>query len=204
MYKRYFKRVTDIVCSLAFMLVFCWLYIIIAVLVRVMLGSPVIFAQERPGLKGKIFKVYKFRTMTNEKDADGNFLPDEKRETKFGNLLRLTSLDEIPQVFNIFKGDMSIIGPRPMMQMYLDNCTEEELKRQTVRPGLSGLAQVQGRNNLPYSERFAYDLEYINNITFLGDIKLILKTIVKVVKHEGVIGEETPMLEEEQREKVAQ
>lgn len=204
MYKRYFKRLTDIVCSLAFMLVFCWLYIIVAVLVRVMLGSPVIFAQERPGLNGKIFKVYKFRTMTNEKDADGNFLPDEQRETKFGNLLRLTSLDEIPQVFNIFKGDMSIVGPRPMMQMYLDNCTEEELKRQTVRPGLSGLAQVQGRNNLPYNERFAYDLEYINNITFWGDVKLILKTIVKVVKHEGVVGEDLPMLEEEQREKVAQ
>ncbi len=203
MYKRYFKRLIDIMCSLAFMIVFFWLYIIIAILVRIMMGGPVIFAQERPGLNGKVFKVYKFRTMTNEKDSYGNFLPDEQRETKFGNLLRLTSLDEIPQVYNIFKGDMSIIGPRPMMQMYLDNCTEEELKRLSVRPGLSGLAQVQGRNNLPYSERFAYDLEYINNITFWGDIKLILKTLVKVVKHEGVVGEEPAMIEDAQAEKIA-
>lgn len=202
MYKRYFKRLMDIVCSMAFMVVFFWLYIIIAVLVRIMLGGPVFFTQERPGINGKIFKVYKFRTMTNEKDSNGEYLPDEKRQTKFGNILRLTSLDELPQVFNIFIGDMSIIGPRPMMQMYLDDCTEEQLKRQTVRPGLSGLAQVQGRNNLPYDERFAYDLEYINNITFWGDIKLIFRTIGKVLKGEGVVGEERPDPEKEKRENV--
>lgn len=202
MYKRYFKRWMDIACSLTFMIAFSWLYIIIAALVWMMMGGPVFFTQERPGLNGKIFKVYKFRTMTNAKDSNGKFLPDEQRQTRFGNLLRSTSLDELPQVFNIFKGDMSLIGPRPMMQMYLDGCTAEELKRQTVRPGLSGLAQVQGRNNLPYNERFAYDLEYINNITFWGDIKLIFRTIGKVLKREGVVGEELPQLEEEQREKV--
>ena len=186
MYKRYFKRVMDIFCSLLAIIVFSWLYIIVAVCVRIKLGSPVIFAQERPGKDGKIFKVYKFRTMTNKCDEKGELLPDELRQTKFGTFLRKMSLDEIPQAFNILKGDMSILGPRPMMQEYLDDCTEEELKRLSVRPGLSGLAQVNGRNDLPYKERFALDVEYIGNITFWGDVKLIFRTVAKVFKSEGV------------------
>ena len=186
MYKRYFKRVMDIFCSLLAIIVFSWLYIIVAVCVRIKLGSPVIFAQERPGKDGKVFKVYKFRTMTNKCDEKGELLPDELRQTKFGTFLRKMSLDEIPQAFNILKGDMSILGPRPMMQEYLDDCTEEELKRLSVRPGLSGLAQVNGRNDLPYKERFALDVEYIGNITFWGDVKLIFRTVAKVFKSEGV------------------
>lgn len=176
----------DIFCSLLAIIVFSWLYIIVAVCVRIKLGSPVIFAQERPGKDGKIFKVYKFRTMTNKCDEKGELLPDELRQTKFGTFLRKMSLDEIPQAFNILKGDMSILGPRPMLQEYLDDCTEEELKRLSVRPGLSGLAQVNGRNDLPYKERFALDVEYIGNITFLGDVKLIFRTVAKVFKSEGV------------------
>lgn len=176
----------DIFCSLLAIIVFSWLYIIVAVCVRIKLGSPVIFAQERPGKDGKIFKVYKFRTMTNKCDEKGELLPDELRQTKFGTFLRKMSLDEIPQAFNILKGDMSILGPRPMMQEYLDDCTEEELKRLSVRPGLSGLAQVNGRNDLPYKERFALDVEYIGNITFWGDVKLIFRTVAKVFKSEGV------------------
>lgn len=176
----------DIFCSLLAIIVFSWLYIIVAVCVRIKLGSPVIFAQERPGKDGKVFKVYKFRTMTNKCDEKGELLPDELRQTKFGTFLRKMSLDEIPQAFNILKGDMSILGPRPMMQEYLDDCTEEELKRLSVRPGLSGLAQVNGRNDLPYKERFALDVEYIGNITFWGDVKLIFRTVAKVFKSEGV------------------
>lgn len=186
MYKKYFKRIVDILCALAAIIVFSWLYIIVAVLVRVKLGSPILFKQERPGLKGKIFTLYKFRTMTDEKDENGNLLPDEIRLTKFGKLLRNTSLDELPEAFNILKGDMSVVGPRPLAVKYLKYYTPEEFSRHYVRPGLSGLAQVNGRNNLQWEERFAYDIEYVNNVTFIGDVKIIFRTVMKVLKKEDI------------------
>ena len=182
MYKKYFKRVFDIICALAAILVFWWLYIIVAVLVRIKLGSPVLFTQERPGMNEQIFKLYKFRTMTDERDEDGKLLPDNVRLTKFGRLLRKTSLDELPEAFNILKGDMSVIGPRPLLVSYLPYYTDEERHRHDVRPGLSGLAQANGRSAITWDEKFALDLEYVNNITFLGDIKIIFTTVKNVVK----------------------
>lgn len=187
MYRKYFKRVVDILCALAAIIVFSWLYIIVAILVRVKLGSPVLFKQKRPGLNGKIFTLYKFRTMTDEKDENGNLLPDDIRLTKFGKLLRNTSLDELPEAFNILKGDMSVVGPRPLSVRYLEYYTDEEFRRHSVRPGLSGLAQINGRNNLQWEERFAYDIKYIDNISFIGDVKIILDTVLKAVKKEDVV-----------------
>jgi len=156
------------------------------VLVRIYLGSPVIFKQQRPGLNEKIFTMYKFRTMTDERDENGELLPDSQRLTKFGRFLRSTSLDELPELFNILKGDMSIIGPRPLAIQYLPFYTEEEKIRHSVRPGLSGLAQINGRNTVDWEERFYYDIQYVNNITFVGDIKIIFKTILKVFKREDI------------------
>lgn len=187
MYQKYFKRVFDFCCALAAILVFWWLYIIVAVLVRIFLGKPVVFKQERPGKNGKIFTLYKFRTMTDRKDKDGNLLPDDERLTKFGRFLRKTSLDELPEAFNILKGDMSVIGPRPLLVEYLPYYTEEEMHRHDVRPGLSGLAQVNGRNAIKWEEKFKYDLEYVRNITFLNDIKIIIKTVLKVVKPSDIL-----------------
>lgn len=187
MYEKYFKRIFDILCALAAIIVFSWLYIIVAVLVRVKLGSPVIFKQARPGLDGKIFYLYKFRSMTNECDENGNLLSDELRLTKFGKLLRSTSLDELPEAFNILKGDMSVIGPRPQLVRDMVFFTEEQMKRQSVKPGLSGLAQISGRNGITWEEKINYDLEYIKNITFMGDIKIILLTVWRAfVKQDGV------------------
>lgn len=185
-YERFFKRPMDLLCGLLAIIAFWWLYIIVAILVRVKLGSPVLFTQDRPGKDGKVFKLYKFRSMSDARDKNGNLLPDEVRLTKFGKLLRATSLDELPEAFNIIKGDMSIIGPRPLVVQYLPYYTEEEKHRHDVRPGLSGWAQVNGRNGLQWEERFAYDLEYVNKITFLGDIKIIIMTVMKAVKREGV------------------
>lgn len=185
-YERWFKRPFDICCALAAILVFWWLYIIVAVLVRVKLGSPVIFCQERPGKDEKIFKLYKFRTMTDARDAQGNLLPNELRLTKFGKLLRATSLDELPEAFNILKGDMSVIGPRPLRVKYLPRYNETQRRRHEVRPGLSGLAQVNGRNAATWEERFHYDVAYVNKITFLGDIKIILRTVIKAIKRDGI------------------
>lgn len=186
-YEKYFKRPLDIFCGLAAVLVFWWLYIFLAILVRVKLGSPVIFKQPRPGKDEKIFNLYKFRSMTDERDENGNLLPDEVRLTKFGKLLRATSLDELPEVFNILKGDMSVIGPRPLLVSYLPHYTEEERHRHDVRPGLSGLAQVHGRNCVTWEEKFAWDLKYVEQITFLGDLKIILETVKKAfIKVEGV------------------
>lgn len=186
-YEKYFKRPLDIFCGLAAVLVFWWLYIILAILVRVKLGSPVIFKQPRPGKDEKIFNLYKFRSMTDERDENGNLLPDEVRLTKFGKLLRATSLDELPEAFNIIKGDMSVIGPRPLLVSYLPHYTEEERHRHDVRPGLSGLAQVHGRNCVTWDEKFAWDLKYVEQITFLGDVKIILETVKKAfIKVEGV------------------
>ncbi|MBS7299348.1 MAG: sugar transferase [Eubacteriales bacterium] len=187
MYRTYIKRPFDILCALAAIIVFSWLYIIVAVLVRVKLGSPVIFRQPRPGKDEKIFNLYKFRTMTDERDENGNLLPDDVRLTKFGRLLRKTSLDELPEAFNILKGDMSVVGPRPQLVRDMVFMTQEQRKRHTVRPGLSGLAQVKGRNGISWEEKLAYDLEYIKNITFITDIKLILMTVwTAFVKQEGI------------------
>lgn len=186
MYRKFFKRFLDIIISLIFILCFWWLYIVIAILVRVKLGSPVLFKQDRPGLNEKIFKMYKFRTMTDEKDKDGNLLPDAERLTKFGKFLRSTSLDEIPEFFNILKGDMSLIGPRPLLVEYLNYYTNNEKKRHNVRPGISGWAQVNGRNSLSWEEKFRFDIEYVENLNFLFDLKIIFLTIKKVLKREDI------------------
>lgn len=187
MYRKYIKRLLDIVCALAAIIVFSWLYIIVAVLVRIKLGSPIIFKQERPGKDEKIFTLYKFRTMTDKRDKNGNLLPDDVRLTKFGRLLRKTSLDELPEAFNILKGDMSVVGPRPLLVEYLPYYTEEERHRHDVRPGLTGMAQVHGRNALLWEEKFAYDLTYVNHTTFSGDVKIIFETVWKAfVKQDGI------------------
>ena len=186
LYEKYFKRLVDIVCSLAAIILLSWLYIIVAVLVRIKLGSPVIFCQRRPGKDEKIFKLYKFRTMTDERDEKGELLPDEVRLTEFGKMLRASSLDELPELFNILKGDMSIIGPRPLLVSYLPWYTEEEKHRHDVRPGLSGLAQVNGRNFVDWDRRLQFDIEYVNKITFFGDIKIIWMTIASVLKKSDV------------------
>lgn len=182
-YEKYFKRPLDIFCGLAAVLVFWWLYIILAILVRVKLGSPVIFKQPRPGKDEKIFNLYKFRSMTDERDENGNLLPDEVRLTNFGKLLRATSLDELPEAFNIIKGDMSVIGPRPLLVSYLPYYTEEEHHRHDVRPGLSGWAQVNGRTVCGWDKKLAYDLEYVNNISFLFDLKVIWKSVQVFFSH---------------------
>ena len=187
LYEKYFKRPIDILCALAAIIVFCWLYIIVAVLVRVKLGKPILFKQERPGKDEKIFKLYKFRTMTDERDENGNLLPDEVRLTKFGAFLRSTSLDELPEAFNILNGDMSVIGPRPLLVEYLPYYMEKEHHRHDVRPGLTGLAQVNGRNLLTWEEIFDYDIEYVKKITFIEDIKILFMTIYKALKHSDVL-----------------
>lgn len=186
MYRKYIKRLLDFILSLLALIILSPVLLVIFILVRIKLGKPVIFKQERPGKDEKIFTLYKFRTMTDEKDEKGNLLPDEKRLTKFGNILRKTSLDELPELVNILKGDMSIIGPRPLAVVYLPYYNDQEKHRHDVRPGLTGLAQVNGRNTLIWEDRFKYDLEYINNITFLNDCKIIIKTIRKVFKEEGI------------------
>ena len=186
MYRKFLKRFLDIIISLIFILCFWWLYLIIAILVRMKLGSPVLFKQDRPGLNEKIFKMYKFRTMTDEKDKDGNLLPDAERLTKFGKFLRSTSLDEIPEFFNILRGDMSLIGPRPLLVEYLNYYTDDEKKRHNVRPGISGWAQVNGRNSLSWEEKFKYDIEYVEKLSFLFDFKIVLLTIKKVLKREDI------------------
>ena len=195
-YERYFKRPIDILCALAAIIVFSWLYIIVAILVRVKLGSPVLFTQDRPGKDEKIFKLYKFRTMTDARDEKGNLLPDDVRLTKFGKFLRSTSLDELPEAFNILKGDMSVIGPRPLLVKYLPLYNEEQRKRHDVRPGLSGLAQVKGRNTVSWEQKFAFDVEYVNKITFLGDIKIIFDTVKVALKREGISSETSATMEE--------
>lgn len=187
MYAKYFKRVLDFLLSLIALIVLSPVLIIVATLVRVKLGSPVIFKQQRPGKNEKIFTLYKFRTMTDKKDKNGNLLPDSERLTKFGKTLRSTSLDELPELFNILKGDMSIVGPRPLAIQYLPYYTDEEKRRHDVRPGLTGLAQVNGRNCLNWEERFKFDINYVENITFIQDLKIILRTIIKVFKHEDIV-----------------
>lgn len=190
MYAKYIKRFIDIICALAAIIVFSWLYIIVAILVRIKLGSPVLFKQERPGKDEKIFALYKFRTMTDERDENGKLLPDDVRLTKFGKMLRKTSLDELPEAFNILKGDMSVVGPRPQLVRDMVFMTDEQRKRHSVRPGLSGLAQISGRNAISWEGKINKDLEYIENITFLGDWKIIFLTVWKAfVKQEDIEAE---------------
>lgn len=195
-YERFFKRPLDLLCGLAAVLVFWWLYLILALLVRVKLGSPVLFAQERPGKDEKIFTLYKFRTMTDARDEHGNLLPDEVRLTRFGKLLRATSLDELPEAFNIIKGDMSVIGPRPLLVRYLPRYNAEQHRRHEVRPGLSGYAQVMGRNSISWENRFKYDVWYVDHISLKLDLKLIFMTIKSVVRHEGITSSTSSTMEE--------
>lgn len=189
LYRNYLKRPMDFILSLIAIIGLSPILLITALLVRTKLGSPVLFKQKRPGLNGKVFTLFKFRSMTDEKDENGNLLPDEIRLTRFGRILRSTSLDELPELFNILKGDMSVIGPRPQLIKDMVFFNEEQMERQSVLPGLSGLAQVNGRNCILWEDKFKYDLQYIDNITFLGDWKLILQTIIKVFKKSGIHSE---------------
>lgn len=195
MYAKYIKRILDLILSLMALIILMPLMIIIGVLVRINLGSPIIFKQKRPGKNEKIFTLYKFRTMTDKRDIDGNLLPDEYRLTKFGKFLRSTSLDELPELINIIKGDMAIVGPRPLLVEYLPYYTEEEKHRHDVRPGLTGLAQVNGRNLLEWDERLKKDLEYINSISVKNDLFIIFRTIINVIKRKDIaVGREHNML----------
>lgn len=185
-YEKYIKRLLDIICSLLAIIVFSWLYIIIAIVVRIKMGSPVIFKQARPGLinpktgRERIFEMYKFRTMTDERDVNGELLPDEARLPAFGRMLRATSLDELPEAFNILKGDMSVIGPRPQLVRDMVFMTDEQRMRHTAKPGLSGLAQVNGRNAVSWEDKLNWDLKYIENVSFIGDCKIVWMTVKKV------------------------
>lgn len=186
-YEKYLKRPLDFVCGMLAIIIFSWLYIILIILGAIFMRGNPFFTQERPGKDEKIFKLIKFRTMDNRKDKNGKLLPDDIRLNRYGKFLRKTSLDELPEAFNIIKGDMSVIGPRPLLVKYLPFYNEEERLRHCVRPGLSGLAQVNGRNAISWEEKFAYDVTYVNKITFLGDMKIIFDTVKKAfVKSEGI------------------
>lgn len=185
-YRRFVKRPMDFILSLLAILVLSPIIVILAILVRIKHGSPVLFKQKRPGMNEKIFTIYKFRTMTNKKDEQGNLLPDADRLTRFGKFLRSTSLDELPGLFNILLGHMSIVGPRPLLIQYLPLYNERQKQRHEVRPGLTGLAQVNGRNALDWQTKFELDVQYVDSISFLGDIKIIVKTALKVLKREGI------------------
>ena len=196
-YEKYFKRPMDFLCAVIAVMVFWWLYVIIAVLVWINIGTPILFKQERPGMNEIPFRLLKFRTMTDERDGNGNVLSDEMRLTKFGKWLRSTSLDELPEVFNIIKGDMSIIGPRPLLMRYLPRYNDFQRRRHEVRPGLSGYAQVNGRNRLSWEEKFQMDVQYVDNITFIGDLKIIAQTVLKAfIKREGISSATSATMEE--------
>lgn len=194
-YRRYWKRPLDILLSFVGLIVLSPLLLIVALLVRWKLGSPVIFKQQRPGLNERIFTMYKFRTMTDERDEHGEPLPDSVRLTKFGRFLRSTSLDELPELYNILKGDMSIVGPRPLLVQYLPLYNEHQKRRHEVRPGLTGLAQVSGRNALSWEEKFALDVQYVDHLTFIGDCKLIGLTIATVFKRDGIHSDTSTTME---------
>ena len=196
MYKHFFKRLIDFILSLLALIVLSPILLIVALLVRTKLGSPVIFKQERPGLNEKIFTLYKFRTMTDAKDEQGNLLPDEIRLTKFGKLLRSTSLDELPELFNILKGDMAIVGPRPLLVRYLPLYNEHQKHRHDVRPGFTGWAQCNGRNAISWDEKFDLDVYYTKHVSLLLDIKIILKTVKVVLFREGISSETSVTMEE--------
>ena len=195
MYKKYIKRILDFLLSAFVLIILAIPLIIVGLLIRIKLGSPIFFRQPRPGKNAKIFKIFKFRTMNNAKDKNENLLADNLRLTKFGKFIRSTSIDELPELINILKGDMSIVGPRPLLVEYLDLYNEEQKHRHDVRPGLTGLAQVNGRNSITWEEKFKYDIEYVKNVTFINDCKIILKTIQKVVQRDGINATETVTME---------
>ena len=193
MYRKYIKRLLDIIMAAAGIIVLSPVMLVTAFLVRVKLGSPVIFKQKRPGKNERIFEMYKFRSMTDERDQDGNLLPDEVRLTEFGKKLRATSLDELPELFNILKGDMSVVGPRPQLVRDMVFMTAKQRKRHEVLPGLTGLAQVNGRNKISWEEKLSWDLKYVNHISLRTDLSIVVKTIIKVLKRENIstVGMET-------------
>lgn len=195
-YQKYIKRILDFVLSFTAFVVLSPVLLVTAALVRVKLGKPVIFCQERPGKDEKIFKLYKFRTMTDERDENGQLLPDDVRLTKFGKTLRSTSLDELPELWNIVKGDMSIVGPRPLLVRYLPLYNETQKHRHDVRPGFTGLAQVHGRNSISWEEKFDWDIRYVNHVTFFTDVKIILDTVRTVLKREGISSDTSVTMEE--------
>lgn len=195
-YDKYVKRSIDAILSLVAIIILSPVLAIVALLVRIKLGGPVIFKQQRPGLNEKIFTMYKFRTMTDERDADGNLLPDEVRLTKFGKALRATSLDELPELFNILKGDMAIVGPRPLLVQYLPLYNAQQKKRHCVRPGITGYAQINGRNSISWEEKFDYDIYYVANIAITLDISILFKTFKTVIKRDGINSESDATMED--------
>ena len=194
-YEKYIKRFIDIAFCMMFLVVFWWLYIIIALLVRIKLGSPVLFKQERPGKNEKVFMLYKFRSMTDARDRNGNLLPDNERLPAFGQMLRKSSLDELPELFNIIKGDMSIVGPRPLLVQYLPRYNQFQHRRHEVRPGLTGYAQAYGRNSLSWEEKFEKDVYYVDHLSFGLDIRIIFKTVLTVLKREGISSDTSATME---------
>ncbi len=201
-YEKFVKRFLDFSLSLVALIILSPVLGITALLVRIKLGSPILFSQERPGKDERIFKIHKFRSMTDKKDKQGNLLPDSERLTQFGKLLRSTSLDELPELVSILKGDMAIVGPRPLLVQYLPYYRKDERERHAIRPGLTGLAQINGRNNIMWDERIALDVQYAQNITFIGDFKIVLKTIVKVLKRSDVAEKRIPPLDQVRKEEV--
>lgn len=205
MYKRFFKRIIDFVFALAIIAALSPIYVILSILIKIKMGSPVIFSQTRPGLNEKPFNIYKFRSMSEKRDKDGNLLPDRERITPLGKFLRKTSLDEIPQFFNVLKGDMSFIGPRPLLTQYLPYYTREEKLRHSVRPGVTGLAQAKGRNTISWDSKLALDVEYVKTLSFFNDVKIALLTIGKVLARSEVIAVPVEKyLDDERRQKMAE
>lgn len=194
-YRKYLKRPMDFTLSLIAIILLCPVLLIVALLVRVKLGSPIIFKQRRPGLNEKIFTMYKFRTMTDQKDEKGEYLPDSVRLTSFGKWLRSTSLDELPELFNILIGDMSIVGPRPLLVQYLELYNSHQKRRHEVRPGLTGLAQINGRNSISWEHKFNYDVKYIDTLNFSNDIRIIFQTVLKVIKRESINSDQSVTIE---------
>lgn len=195
-YEKYIKRPQDFLCALLALIVLSPIILVLAILIRTKLGSPILFTQDRPGLNGRVFKLHKFRTMTGQTDENGNLLPDEVRLTSFGKKLRDTSLDELPELINILKGDMAVVGPRPLLVQYLERYNEHQARRHEVRPGFTGYAQVNGRNSISWEEKFDLDVEYVDNITFLGDWKIIFQTVGVVLKRDGVSSKTSDTMEE--------
>ena len=195
-YRHFFKRFLDIILSLLALIVLSPLLVVLAILVRIKLGKPILFSQKRPGKDEKIFTLYKFRTMTDKKDSEGNLLPDGERLPSFGKFLRSTSLDELPELFNILRGDMSIVGPRPLLVQYLSRYSEEQKRRHEIRPGFTGWAQVNGRNAISWEEKFSYDVWYVDNLTLWLDVKIILRTLMVVCKRSGINSGTSETMEE--------